>query len=65
MKLQEIKTIARAKGIKTVNMKKPELIRAIQRSEGNFDCYGSATSGFCDQSNCLWRKDCLEFTKSL
>ncbi|MFH0932734.1 MAG: SAP domain-containing protein [Nitrospirota bacterium] len=64
MKLQEIKTIARAKGIKTVNMKKPELIRAIQRSEGNFDCYGSAISGFCNQSTCLWRKDCLEFSKS-
>ncbi len=65
MKLQEIKTIARAKGIKTVNIKKPDLIREIQKAEDNFDCYGSATSGFCEQSNCLWRKDCLEFIKSL
>jgi len=64
MKFQEIKAIAKVKGIKTVNMKKPELIRTIQKSEGNFDCYGSATSGSCDQVNCLWRKDCLEFSES-
>jgi len=61
MKFQEIKAIAKAKGIKTGNLIKPELIRTIQKSEGNFDCYGSAMSGSCDQSNCLWRKDCLEF----
>jgi len=65
MKLQEIRTIAKVKGVKTRNLIKPELIRIIQKSEGNFDCYGSATSGFCNQSNCLWRKDCLEFSKSL
>jgi len=64
MKLQEVKAIAKAKGIKTVNMIKPELIRSIQKLENNFDCYGSATSGFCDQVSCLWRKDCLEFYES-
>jgi hypothetical protein len=62
MKIQEIRTIAKAKGVKTGNLIKPELIRTIQKSEGNFDCYGSAISGFCDRSNCLWRKDCLEFS---
>ncbi len=62
MKLREIKAIAKAKGIKADDLKKPELIRAIQRAEGNFDCYGSATSGFCDQPNCMWRKDCLSAT---
>jgi hypothetical protein len=62
MKIQEIRTIAKEQGIKTGNLIKPELIRAIQKSEGNFDCYGSATSEFCDQVNCLWRKDCLEFS---
>jgi len=49
MKIQEIRTIAKEQGIKTGNLIKPELIRAIQKSEGNFDCYGSATSEFCDQ----------------
>jgi len=62
MKLQDIKAIAKVKGIKTGNLKKPELIRTIQKAEGNFDCYGSTTSGYCDQLNCLWREDCLEFS---
>lgn len=59
MKIQEIKKIAKTKGIKATNMKKTELILTIQRAESNFDCYGSAVSGFCDQFNCLWREDCL------
>ncbi len=64
MKLQEIKTIAKAKGINTRNLKKTELIRTIQKAEGNFDCYGSASSDFCDQMNCLWRYDCLVFSSN-
>ena len=32
---------------------KPELIRAIQKAEGTFDCFGSAASGYCDQFNYL------------
>ncbi|MBZ0157048.1 MAG: SAP domain-containing protein [Alphaproteobacteria bacterium] len=60
MNIQQIKAIARDKGIKAGTMKKPELIRTIQRAEGNFDCYGSAVSGLCDQPDCRWREDCLE-----
>ncbi len=59
MKLREIKVIAKTKGIDARNMKKTDLIRAIQKSEGNFDCYGSAVSGVCDRLDCAWRKDCL------
>lgn len=36
-----------------------EVIRSIQRAEGNFDCYASACSGECDQAACSWRSDCL------
>lgn len=60
MKIEKIKTIAKAKGVKAGNLKKPELIQAIQRAEGNFDCFGSATSGYCDQTGCLWRDDCVQ-----
>ncbi|KAF0143404.1 MAG: hypothetical protein FD156_2665 [Nitrospirae bacterium] len=59
MKIEKIKAIAKAKGIKAGNLKKPELIQAIQRAEGNFDCFGSATSGYCDQAGCLWHDDCV------
>ena len=59
MNLTEIKTIAKAQGINARNLKKTDLIRTIQKTEGNFDCYGSESSDFCDQVNCLWRADCL------
>ncbi|MEW6586419.1 MAG: SAP domain-containing protein, partial [Nitrospirota bacterium] len=60
MSLKEVREIAKAKGIRTGNMKKDNIIRTIQRAEGNFDCFGSAAAGECDQVNCLWRGDCLK-----
>jgi len=60
MTLKQVKEIAKEKGVKVGNMKKENIIRAIQRTEGNFDCFGSATAGVCDQLNCLWRDDCLK-----
>ncbi len=60
MDLNELKSIARKHGIKTGKMKQEEIIRSIQRAEGNFDCFGSALSGECNQAKCLWRKDCLK-----
>ena len=59
MNVKTIRAIAKEKGVKTGNLNKTGLIKAIQRAEGNFDCYGSATSGTCDQTGCLWREDCL------
>ena len=49
----------------SLNIKHPErysktdLIRALQRAEGNFSCFGTA-GGYCDQLTCCWRKDCLK-----
>jgi len=60
MTLKQTKDMAKSLGVKTGNMKKENIIRAIQRAEGNFDCFGSAYSGDCDQANCLWRSDCLK-----
>ncbi len=59
MKLQEIKAIAKSRGLKNVNFKKADLIRVIQKSEGNQDCFGSIKSNACGEINCLWREDCL------
>ena len=59
MTLKKIKELAKEKGIRVGNMKKENIIRSIQRAEGNFDCFGTAQTGVCDQANCLWRKDCL------
>ncbi len=35
-----------------------DLVRAVQRAEGNFDCFGTAVEG-CDQDGCCWRAVCL------
>ena len=59
MRLIEIERKARALEIKdTWKYSKKGLIKAIQRKEGNFDCFGSA-GGNCDQFVCCWRGDCL------
>lgn len=59
MHIQTIRSIAKEKGIKAGRMTKADMIRAIQRTEGNFDCFGTPTNGECDQLQCVWRDDCL------
>ncbi len=60
MKLTDIQKKARKMGINnTWKYKKRDLIKEIQRKEGNFDCFGTATV-YCDQFTCLWRSDCLK-----
>jgi hypothetical protein len=63
MKIQEIRKLGKAKGVKAVKLKKTDIIQLIQRAEGNFDCYGTAYSGYCDQFSCLWREDCFTLHK--
>ncbi|MCX7920061.1 MAG: Rho termination factor N-terminal domain-containing protein [bacterium] len=60
MTINEVRKIAKDKGIKlAARQTKAEIIRMIQKAEGNFDCFGTA-QGYCDQLNCLWREDCLK-----
>lgn len=58
MKMQELREIAKKRGIKTANMKKADIIRIIQREEGNNDCYCSGNADKCGQTECLWKDDC-------
>lgn len=59
MRLSEIEKKARSLGIKdTWQYSKTQLIKTIQRREGNFDCFGSAR-GNCNQIACCWRTDCI------
>ena len=55
-----LKKLAQELGVDTKRLSDPEIIHAIQRAEGNFDCYATATVGECDQTTCLWRGDCLD-----
>ena len=59
MNMKEIRDMARQLGVRSTRMRKADLIRAIQRAEGNFDCYGTATEEECDQEECLWREECF------
>ena len=63
VKLDDIRTIARDMGLKPGKLNKIQLVRNIQREEGNFDCFATAASGCCDQGACLWREDCLTTTQ--
>ena len=63
MNLQEIRKIARTRGLKPRNLNKRELIHCIQLNEGNFDCFATAFDSNCDQQGCLWRKDCFSASK--
>ncbi len=59
MRLIEIEKKARNLGIKdTWKFSKKDLVKTIQRKEGNFDCFGTAINN-CDQMACCWRNDCL------
>jgi hypothetical protein len=63
MKIQEIREKAKALGLKiTFGLSKTELIRRVQKAEGNFDCFGTAKD-YCDQFQCCFRDDCFRFVK--
>jgi len=56
---KELIKLAKKYHVATNDLSKAELIRKLQLSEGNFDCYARAAKGVCDQPACLWREDCL------
>jgi len=60
MRLEEIRSFAKTRGVHPNKLSKTELIKAIQIGEGNFDCYATAYSGECDQTGCSWREDCFD-----
>jgi hypothetical protein len=58
MKMDEIKEIARQRGINLAKMKKTDLIRTIQLYEGNHQCFNTGGQDNCGQESCLWQEDC-------
>ncbi len=64
MKIQRVREIARERGLQPGKAEKEELIKTIQRQEGNFDCFATAYDGMCDQTGCRWREDCFAAARS-
>lgn len=59
MKIQDIREIAKKNGVRVRKLNKIELIRSIQKAEGNSDCFSTPYVRECNQMNCLWREDCM------
>ena len=49
IRLQEIRELARIRGIKAGKMNNADLIRAVQKEEGNSDCYTTHLVEKCNQ----------------
>lgn len=58
MKIAEVRELAAQRGLKTDKMKKTEIIRAIQATEGNTACFDTGAVVECGQTDCLWLTDC-------
>ncbi len=63
MKMQDIRKIAKDNGLKTGKLNKTLLVKQIQITEGNFDCFASASNDYCDQPSCSWKDDCFTLAK--
>ncbi|MCU7938712.1 MAG: SAP domain-containing protein [gamma proteobacterium symbiont of Bathyaustriella thionipta] len=63
MIMSDIRKIAQQHRIKTSKLNKTMLVRKIQTTEGNFDCFATASSNYCDQPECIWQVDCLKLAK--
>ena len=59
VKFQDIRKIASKRGLKVAMLNKLQLIRNIQKDEGNYKCFATPYVHECGQMNCLWREDCL------
>lgn len=60
MKIEKVRKKAKVLGINWGKMKKAELIRTIQKAEGNTPCFGNSNNGNCPYTNCCFREDCLK-----
>ena len=58
MTIKKIKEIAKKMHVKVTGVNKADIIRSIQRSEGNKDCFRTGYVNECGQFDCLWRDDC-------
>jgi hypothetical protein len=58
MNMTEIRAIASERGIRSGRMNKTELVRTMQRQEGNAECFNTGQVAGCGQGQCLWHADC-------
>ncbi len=54
--------LAEREGRREWMLSRIEQVRASQRAEGNFDCFGTAASGYCDRGDCVYHAECLSLS---
>lgn len=59
MKPREIRAVARERSIAPERLPLVDLIRTMQRQEGNRDCFATDMAARCNEDRCLWRANCL------
>lgn len=58
MTKQQLIDLAKQRHVFDPSLSNIELIRRIQLSEGNLDCYARGARDRCEQYECLWRSGC-------
>ena len=58
MNIKEVKERAKLLGLRPGKMRKTDLIRTIQTTEGNYACFSTGKNN-CGQTECCWREDCI------
>ncbi|MBF0286960.1 MAG: SAP domain-containing protein [SAR324 cluster bacterium] len=58
MKINEVRALAKQKGLEKIPKSKKLIIQAMQEAEGSNACYNTGYSGECGQDGCLWLADC-------
>ena len=59
MKINDVRKIAKGMRINTYAMNKNDIIRAVQQSENNVECFATERVEYCNEDKCSWRGDCL------
>ena len=60
MNMTEVMEMSRRMGLgEAKKLRKGDAIRAIQRAEGNRECFGADWRFDCQQQTYCWRQDCL------
>ena len=59
MKINDLIKVTKGMRINTYAMKKNDIIRAVQQSENNVECFATERVEYCNENKCSWRGDCL------
>jgi hypothetical protein len=59
------KAPAKRKSSQEAMLARVEAVRLMQRESGHFDCFGRASSGYCDQGGCAFHAECLSVSRMI